>query len=303
MHPMISEKLAQSVIDCIRQRLQQYFARHGLGYAVFGKSEGLDSSVIAGLLSDLPGIQPLAVIMPIESRPEVSEIAHEVLEHFSIPALELDMHPSYDILRSQYDGSSGLLNQLQQLPGISDQVDLIRRKAIADGNIKARLRMITLYHLAQLVGGAVISTDNYSEYWMGFWTLCGDVGDIAPIQQIFKGEELYTIAKVLGVPKRSLEAPPSDGLGITTNSYDEEQLGLPYPELDKVIIALLQADLENTPSENEERLYTQVAQQLALPLEKVRSTGERLKRTQFKRHWPVIFTREEIGLPPIELLS
>lgn len=299
---MISEQLAQSAIDRIRQRLQAYFAEHGLQYAVFGKSEGLDSSVIAGLLSDLPGVQPVAVVMPIDSKPEVSEIAHEVLDHFAIPALDLDLLPSYDKLRAQYDGPNGLLNRLQALPGIAGRVDLSQRKPIADGNIKARLRMITLYHLAQLLNGAVISTDNYSEYWMGFWTLCGDVGDIAPIQQIFKGEELYTVAQVLGVPKRSLEAPPSDGLGITANSHDEEQLGLPYRELDQVIVALLQAGFENLPTENHDRLYNQIAQQQDLPLEKVRSIGERLRRTHFKRHWPVIFTREEIGLPSVSIL-
>jgi NH3-dependent NAD+ synthetase len=48
-------------------------------------------------------------------------------------------------------------------------------------NIKVRLRMITLYYIAPLTEGMVVSTGNLSEFWMGFWTLNRAVGDYSPI--------------------------------------------------------------------------------------------------------------------------
>jgi nicotinamide-nucleotide amidase len=299
----LTEAGARQVIERIRFRLKAYFDKYELTYAVFGKSEGLDSSVIAGLLSDIPGIRPVGVVMPIESRPEVREIAHEVLAHFGIPAVETDLADQYQALRMHYTGSDGVEAQVRRIVAAHGDAEpaahLSAEDRVALGNIKARLRMITLYHLAKRLGGVVISTDNYSEYWMGFWTLCGDVGDIAPIQQIFKGAELYTVARVLGVPASSLNAPPSDGLGVTPNSHDEEQLGMPYVQLDEVIALLLQADyLAQTPAARAETVRG-IGTTLGIDEGKVASVAGRMVSTEFKRRWPLMFTRAEIGLPPV----
>lgn len=301
----LSEQEALVAIDRMRALLQSYFTQHSLHYAVFGKSEGLDSSVIAGLLSGLPGIQPVGVLMPCESKPEVETIAREVLEHFHIPALRVDLTSAYHTVRELYTAQTGIETQLKELVASLGDAEagqrFTARGPFALGNIKVRLRMITLYHIAQLLGGVVMSTDNYSEYWMGFWTLCGDVGDIAPIQQIFKGSELYTIAKVLGVPASSLNAVPSDGLGVTESGYDQDQLGLPYPELDRVIVELLRRSSSGTVDGSGE-LTSQIAGQLHLKTEQVGSVSARLNATHFKRHWPVVFTREQLGLKPLEEL-
>lgn len=288
---------AKAVIAKLRQLLQSYFAHHGLKAAVFGKSEGLDSSVIAGLLCGIPSIQTIGVVMPIESEPRVREIAHEVLEFFQIPAVEIDLEPQYLKMREAFEASDGVETQLAGMV----TADLTESKARALGNIKARLRMMTLYHIAQLTGGAVISTDNYSEYWMGFWTLNGDVGDIAPIQQIFKGDELYAIARELGVPQSSIEAVPSDGLGLTPNNSDEDQLGVPYPLLDKIIEGLLKADFDRLSAPEQAMVVSSITTTLAIPLPKVQRVTDRMRATAFKRKWPVVFTREEIGLAPISV--
>ena len=58
------------------------------------------------------------------------------------------------------------------------------------GNIRARLRMITLYNLHK-VAGVSGSTDNFSELALGFWTLHGDVGDIASSQSFKKSWEVH----------------------------------------------------------------------------------------------------------------
>jgi len=299
----LTESQATQIIERIRFRLKAYFDKYGLRYAVFGKSEGLDSSVIAGLLSGIPGVRPVGVILPIESDPLVQEIAREVLDHFGIPAVETDLTEQFRSIRARFTAVDGIERQVQQI--VLQQGDtalaerLAREDRVALGNIKARLRMITLYHLAKRLGGVVLSTDNYSEYWMGFWTLCGDVGDIAPIQQIFKGAELYTIARVLGVPDSSLNAPPSDGLGVTPNSRDEEQLGMPYAQLDEVIALLLQRDYLAQADADRAASVAEISRVLGFDPVRVQSVADRIVGTEFKRRWPLMFTRAEIGLPPV----
>jgi NH3-dependent NAD+ synthetase len=64
------------------------------------------------------------------------------------------------------------------------------------------------YHIARMMKGMVLSTDNLSEYWMAFWTLHGDVGDFGMIQMMLKGLELYDLARYLGVPSEIIAARP-----------------------------------------------------------------------------------------------
>src|SRR5574344_1575353 len=122
------------------------------------------------------------------------------------------------------------------------------------GNLKARMRMLQLYDLAQLHGGVVISTDNYTEYLTGFWTLHGDVGDFAPIAPLWK-TEVYQVAELVlsecnseqyQALKSCIDAVPVDGLGIS--SCDCEQLGVAnYAEADQLFLSYFNgnADLKN----------------------------------------------------------
>lgn len=66
--------------------------------------------------------------------------------------------------------------------------EMPNRTPIANGNLQARCRMIHLYDLAGIHGGLVMSTDNQTEYQLGFWTIHGDVGDFDPIQDLWKTE-------------------------------------------------------------------------------------------------------------------
>ena len=104
---------------------------------------------------------------------------------------------------------------------------------IRRGNIKARLRMIDLYDLANELDGMVLSTDNYTEYLLGFWTLHGDVGDFGMIQNLWK-TEVYRLAKYLvkrfnlsgrgyqaDALNSCINAVPTDGLGVTNSDFDQ----------------------------------------------------------------------------------
>jgi nicotinamide-nucleotide amidase len=270
----------------------------------------LDSSVIAGLLSDLEGVKPIGVLMPCESQAHVTHIARAVLRHFKIPWIEVDLTSEYHALMARYYSAGAVHDQLAQI--VQDYGDghlssrMAHRKARASGNIKVRLRMITLYQIAQLTGGVVISTDNLSEFWMGFWTLNGDVGDLSPIQYVLKGLEEYAIAEVLGVPEASLKAVPTDGLDVLPGGTDEDQLGLAYHELDRVIVRLLQNKFngeERWPQDKTQALIDQVASETGHAPDKVVHVAHQLTGTHYKRNWPRVVSREEAGLPPIDELD
>lgn len=98
---------------------------------------------------------------------------------------------------------------------------LTNKERIRMGNIKARTRMIFLYNKAQEQEGLVLSTDNLTEYYLGFWTLHGDVGDLGLIQELWK-TEVFGMADVIGQPVlRCANAVPTDGLGITNSDIDQ----------------------------------------------------------------------------------
>ena len=107
--------------------------------------------------------------------------------------------------------------------------------------------MITLYNQASLHKGIVGSTDNFSELAAGFWTLHGDVGDVAPIQSLTKSWEVPALADELGVPESIISAVPTDGLGVANG--DEDQFGFSYLEFDIAMFSLFNdfdiADLED----------------------------------------------------------
>lgn len=64
------------------------------------------------------------------------------------------------------------------------------------GNIKARLRMMYLYDLANYMKGLVMDTDNLTEHYLGFFTIHGDVADLNPIGGLWK-HEVYELVRWL----------------------------------------------------------------------------------------------------------
>jgi len=310
MNYTITPKQAQECIKRIRECIRNYFRQNNLTYAIFGKSEGLDSSVIAGLFADLEGVKPIGVLMPCESKPEVEHIARLVLEHFRIPWIKVDLTYEYHSLMARFYSSGSVDDQLARIFHDHGDDQLLPRlsqiKARASGNIKVRLRMITLYHIAQLSGGLVVSTDNLSELWMGFWSINGDVGDFSPIQHVWKGLEEYAIAEALGIPQESIRAVPTDGLDIIPGGTDEDQLGLPYCELDRVIIRLLQNKFDGTSrfiQPQDKELFKRIAAEVELSFEKVTHVAMQMINTNYKRKWPWVLNRKEIGLEDINDLK
>ena len=298
------EEKSQEVINNIRKEIFQYVKDNNIQSLVVGVSGGLDSACVAALCQEkYIGVPLIGLSIPMSSSNEHKEQAKWVGENYCTAFEEFnDWDEEYfeDGEAEAYDCST---NKLYQVINTVKMTDRIAKKAgfevknfpkkVLEGNIKARLRMITLYDLARKTNGMVLSTDNLSEFQMGFWTLNGDVGDYGPIQNIGKGFELPAIAKVLGVREDIISQPPSDGLMVTKDNTDEAQLGANYKEIDTIM-----AIYNNTlPIPKEDKFYFQ-KHFLALQMEekKILRIIKRYKQMAYKRNGVVNLTREQIGI-------
>jgi len=106
------------------------------------------------------------------------------------------------------------------------------KNKLALANTRARLRMTTLYYLAQTNKLLVLGTGNKVEdFGIGFFTKYGDGGvDLSPIADLLKSE-VYTVGKALAINNDILTAEPTDGLW-EDNKTDADQIGATYPELE-----------------------------------------------------------------------
>lgn len=191
----------------------EYVEDTGITDFVVGISGGADSATTLALLHEAKkqnkNINIHPYIIPIEQKESETNLGIEICEHFGIEYKIADLTNIYkEFIKDENLGTS----------------------KIRQGNIKARIRMTYLYDQAHSFNGIVISTDNFSEYTAGFYTVHGDVGDFAPLQGLFKSSEIPLLAKELRVPEKFWRVTPTDGLGISNS--DEEQLGMTYLEWD-----------------------------------------------------------------------
>ena len=231
----------EMILKDIREQFKEYIQNSNLKSVVLGISGGIDSAIVAAILSPVCteiGIKLIGISLPSNSN-ETDETARADL----VGNAFCDTYATINI-------DSFTESFLQLIPG-----DTFAEK-VRKGNMKARTRMILLYEIAGENSGCVLSTDNLTEYYLGFWTLHGDVGDLGPIQNLWK-TEVYELAKwicnnELPVTETALEkcidATPTDGLGITSSDLD--QIGVPsYAIADKMIQKYLE-DKTITPENN-----------------------------------------------------
>jgi NAD+ synthase len=185
---------------------------------VVGMSGGLDSSVLAVLCHRAFPQSMLGVIIPCYTSQEDEEHARAVASQFSIPTQVVVLDTVFDTL-------------LKVLPG--DRVDPSVSR-LAEGNLKARLRMLILYYFANRLKYVVVGSSNRSELSVGYFTKYGDGGvDILPLGNMVKGQ-IRELASFLGIPQEIIDKPPSAGLW--PGQTDEGELGLSYEELDHYLI-------------------------------------------------------------------
>jgi NAD+ synthase len=216
---------AKDIVEWLRQRATASGTR---GFVV-GLSGGIDSAVVVRLCQMATADSVVGVMMPCHSDPQDETDARLVAEHFKIPAIRVDLGPTYDRLIGD------LRTALQQLPAnITPAVSTTDIKArVPDANIKPRLRMTTLYYIANSLNYLVVGTGNKSELTIGYFTKYGDGGvDLLPIGGLLKSE-VRAIARELDVPAPLIDKAPSAGLWL--GQTDEAEMGFTYADLENYL--------------------------------------------------------------------
>jgi NAD+ synthase len=209
--------------------LDAQLAASGARGFVVGLSGGIDSAVVARLCQLVRQDATVGVLLPCHSDPQDEADARLVADHFKLRTIRIDLAPSYDVLlRDAREAAVPLVaREHEQHP--PDDI----RAQLPIANLKPRLRMTTLYFVANTLNHLVAGTGNRSELTIGYFTKYGDGGvDLLPLGNLVK-REVRALARELGVPARIIDKPPSAGLWL--GQTDEAEMGFTYADLDRYL--------------------------------------------------------------------
>ena len=202
--------------DRITDWIKNYARQANMKSLVVGISGGIDSAVVSALCART-GLNTVAVTMPIRQRPDLHDLS---MRQGAWLCNEFD-NVRHDIidLTSTFDEFEGRLATYPNLLGLA--------------NSRSRLRMVTLYQIAQTVEGIVVGTGNKVEdFGVGFYTKYGDGGvDISPIADCYK-TEVWQMGRELGVLEDIINAAPTDGLWDDGRTDQDQLGGLSYADLE-----------------------------------------------------------------------
>lgn len=224
--------LAEGIAEWIREQT----ANAGLDGVVVGLSGGIDSAVTSTLAARALGNERVhGVIMPADSQQEDIDDARMIADQLGIVTHEIDLSGPLDAM-------------LSVLP---------EGNRLAEANVKPRLRMISLYHIANTNNLMVVGTGNRSELMVGYFTKYGDGGvDLLPLGALYKNQ-VRTLARAIGVPERIIQRPPSAGLWA--GQTDEAEMGITYEELDGILEGLERGDTTGYSAERVEQVKRMVS--------------------------------------------
>ena len=171
-----------------------------------GISGGVDSAVVANLIKLACPNSSLGVIIPIHSSNSSLDDAILLIHQCNIQSITVDLSEEHQLILNKS------MNAIKKLNLFKD--DYLK---ITDANLRARLRMSTLYSIANNLGYMVVGTDNADETYTGYFTKFGD----------------GAVGKVLGVPETILKKAPSADLW--ENQTDESEMGVSYESIEKYI--------------------------------------------------------------------
>lgn len=290
------EKLNYEKVFCtLVDKTREYIQNNNLSAMVLGISGGIDSTVVAAIcheVSKQTGIPLIGRSLPIKNKNDEFSTSKLVGEAFCDNFEVTNLYEVFNKFLTLVDG---------------DNLVSLKRTPIADGNIQARLRMIYLYNLASIHKGLVLSTDNQTEYQLGFWTIHGDVGDFNPLFGLWK-TEVYELAKWIEVMYgtmaegadeamdmddylnkelaiyKSIALTPTDGLGISNSDLD--QIGAKsYAEVDDILQTMLL--YKNPEREKWDILYGKYGEEV------VNKVWNRHLASEFKRkNLPIVIERK-----------
>lgn len=197
--------------------IKDYVETNRLNSLVVGVSGGVDSGLVSTLCAktELP---TYIVSLPIQQEQKQLERARNhckwLTSNFkNVEAVEIDLTEVNNTFVNKF-------------------TDTKFKSKLGFANSRSRLRMVTLYQIAQSVNGIVVGTGNKIEdFGVGFYTKYGDGGvDISPIADLTK-TEVKQMAAILDAPDYIVNAIPTDGLWEDDRT-DENQIGASYEELE-----------------------------------------------------------------------
>jgi NAD+ synthase len=210
-----SEQLAQDISNWIKE----YAHKNSIKSLVIGISGGIDSSLVSTLCA-MTGLPTYVLTMPIKQKKDQHDLSLVHAEWLSSKFTNVE-HQIID-LDNVYD----MFNKTLQ--GFDNEH--------AFANSKSRLRMVTLYQVAGASNGIVVGTGNKVEdFGVGFYTKYGDGGvDISPIADLVKSE-VYALSWAIGIDRKIIDAPPTDGLWEDGRTDEDQMQGLTYGQLERAM--------------------------------------------------------------------
>ncbi|MFE2751400.1 NAD+ synthase [Actinosynnema sp. NPDC059335] len=197
--------------------LRDYVHKNGFRSVVLGLSGGIDSAVVAALSVDalgpdnVYGVSMPSVYSSDHSKSDAYDLAQRTGCHY-------EEQPIADMVRVF--------------------VDQLGLTGLAEENVQARCRGVTLMGLSNQHGHLVLATGNKTELAVGYSTIYGDaVGGFAPIKDVLKtlvwdlarwrNAQAEKLGELPPIPENSITKPPSAELRpgqVDTDSLPDYEL-------------------------------------------------------------------------------
>ena len=220
------EKTKDDIVKFVQNKVSEANA-DGL---VVGLSGGIDSTLAAFLACKAVGKENVfGIVMPSTTTPTEDKLhGTTIAQLLGIKYKEIAI--------------DSILNEFLS-------VTQLEENKLAIGNLKARIRMSIIYFYANSKNYLVSGTGNKSEILIGYFTKHGDGAcDIEPIGDLYK-TDVYQLAKYLEVPQEIIDKPPRAGLW--NNQTDEDEIGMTYELLDKILYRFIEKDNDANSIANE----------------------------------------------------
>lgn len=198
----------RKIADFVKQKVDE----SKVDGVVLGISGGIDSAVTAYLCVEALGSRRvLGMIMP-----DGRVTPQEDIEDSKMITQELGIETKFTDIATIHQS---FMNDLEP-------------NRLAEGNLRARIRMSILYYYANLTNRLVVGTGDRSEALVGYFTKYGDGGvDILPIANLYK-TEVRKMGEILGISRRIIRKRSSPRLWPGQTA--EGELGVSFETIDDI---------------------------------------------------------------------